>query len=428
MRPYPSNGLMAPQVAELIKETGMRAEVWWTPTGNVESYYPHTTVDQVPGASLLVDRAREILKGLTTPESELPEPVLEVAHRGGASAPATKTEQSASALGLTPRSAESSLPDFASDLYNIALNEDHEELIEISTEIQDLLIDYLTAPFIRSRWPIYCDTRDHALVLCGRAADATGRPVFFFHDDQFGPYLASRYAFAASKGDFQYQAFILEADGSKRVRTEGAPAEDRSWSIMAKKVSLDDDQRGVQSLVIPCPTRLLLDPVGAEDSARRLVSRASVESVGDVRVTLLMGTDFKDLRRREVENALEGAGLALRGTAAGALYSAMHLAEWVVLVEGVHADGSVLWEVAFDGSSGSSNPLIQYARYDDSVVLHPPGSAAKAQTVTLEDIRFKPIRVPSRLGKGRRLESFDRESSHHGSSIGASVERIGNGE
>lgn len=416
MRPYPSIGLMAPQVAELIKETGMRAEVWWTPTGNVESYYPHTTVDQVPGAALLVNLASNILEGIVERVME------EIASEPGQDepqdscpSPASTSIRTATDLGLVPRAAASSLPDFASDLLNIGLRHSHDDLIEIASELQDLLIDYLTAPFIRSRWPIYCDTKDHALVLSGRANSADGRPIFFFHDDQFGPYLASRHAFAASKGDFQYQAFILESDGSRHDRTEGAPSKDRAHSVISGEVAQDDDQRGVQSLVIPCPTRLLLDPIGAEDSAHRLMSRALEDSVGDVRVTLLMGTDFKDLRLEEARRGLVARGFKKEATAAVSLYSAMHLAEWVVLVEGVRDDGSIPWEVAFDGSSGSSNPLIQYARCDDSVVVYPPGSTAKPQILTIEDLRFTGVKVPSRLGKGRRLEprdSADSRQSH----------------
>lgn len=410
MRPYPSSGLMAPQIAELIRETGMRAEIWWTPASGVESHYPHTTADEVPNAQPLITRAFDLLKSLGGPGSDgHPTDVLTGAvedlqpHREGDSIEGTDPRS------LAPRDPQLSLPDFASDLVSIAIYLNHEGLAKIADALQDVLIDYFSAPYLRSKWPIYCDTTDHAMVLVGRASNAHEEPIFFFHDDQCGPYLASRFAFSASKGAFQYQAHIRDADGTFPPRRGGAPEDDRAHDVMNSKgpfeggLPFDENQRGVRSLVIPCPNRLLLDPVGAKASAHRLVTKTIGPQGTQTRVSLLMGIDYKDERRRAVTKVLKERGAVPNESTLLELYSAMHLAEWVIVVEGVRGK-SVEWEVVFDGSSGSANPLIQFARCDESAVLQPPGRNANTQIALVERIPLPPVDVPSRLGKGRRPE------------------------
>lgn len=409
MRPGGQRGLVANQVADLLWESGLRSEVWYTPRSGGQ-VLPHLDPGAVPPSTL--ELARRTLDELAMIKARQDNRSLDEL---SSTEIARAVEQAQSILKRQIRWDDVGL--MACDL--LALAERLESEPSGVINLLDLVIAYACQPYIRSRFPIYCDTQDHAMLLCGLSWDETG-PVFYFHDDQMGPYLASRVAYMASKSDFQYQAGLLRDDGVANAETPADYLRDRAHEIIKGQVSFESDDRGIHSLVVPCPSRLLLSPASAEGSAMRLLEGAGLppEMVAQRRVSMMMGTDYKESRL---------SAITRRRAPERGLLASMHLAEWVVVVEGFAQDDlrNVLWEVVFDGTSGSSAPVLQFVRHGADYIYVPPershlrprisngGTSALEESVVVPQVqtlnlkrmsRSRPIQVLSRVTKGRSAD------------------------
>jgi len=308
--------------------------------------------------------------------------------------------------------------------------EDYDEVKKrdvLTSKLKDLLIVAKARPYLTSRWPIYCQTLNHAMLLCGLGHIDEEQPVFFFHDDQYGPYLASRSAISASEADFAYQSRGSDQDGNKLtsrpdfadlapVVIDGfptrSPAVDASpgdagpddtgqhdtspSDTVQHDAGLGDADRGVIEMIIPLPPRLFLDPSDAVAASLDIVSPLGL-GANERRVFILMGTDYRQARRAEMIAASAGADVV-------AFFSSMALAEWVILVEGTTVrDGQrqVEWEFVFDGSSDSRAPVIQFARYGDAGAYWANGGGP-TQVFSCPGLIMKSFdRVPSKIGKAQ---------------------------
>jgi hypothetical protein len=247
------------------------------------------------------------------------------------------------------------------------------------------LIDHTVAslvePFLRSKLPIYCVTDQHALVLCGISHDEHG-PIFFFHDDQFGPYLGTRTAIAASRSEFQRQSYSRDEDFLQFSKFNHIEDRAHPRSLPLRNTDHSEDKvRAVRSIIVPRPPRLLLTPNGAMVAARRVYSEAAENMAGFkpidelvLRSSIRMGIDYKAMRRRQSVNH----------SAAVRVFSTVHLAEWIVLIECIDTDGRVTWELAFDGTSGDENPLMQLVRVGNHVRVVHPKSFPQMETCEIE--------------------------------------------
>ncbi|MCV7202870.1 hypothetical protein B7435_26990 [Mycolicibacterium peregrinum] len=412
MHPVHPPGVFANEVVQVLTDLGLGAFKHDT------DFESQTDLPVVSSESL--DAETDIITVL--------EGVLNAYKRAEGQADAPENQRSA-ALGPDADSGEgieewvfaSSPNAFAVELLRTLANTNDDELIQVleaddsAKEIVDLesasvrkyramtvrAIDEIFAtivrPYIESGFPIYCDTGDHAIVLCGLTEDEEG-PVFYFHDDQFGPYLSSRSIIANSRTHFQRQAFQRDNPYEDRV-----PDKDLS-TIELSKHSYTDDQRGVKAIVVGTPRRLLLTPT----SALRWTSRA-FESVDNAlaklngssdgaelrnihRVSLLMGIDYKALRRKEAAEKRDRKGADV--------YASVHLSEWIVLVEGLSGDRkSVLYELVFDGTSSETHPLLQFARFGREVRCVHPQTFPAVETCRIRVSTFEPVKPPSVLRK-----------------------------
>ena len=77
---------------------------------------------------------------------------------------------------------------------------EREEVLPIAHRLVELILDQLIAPYVRSLCPVYAQTVDHALLICGRSETDEGI-VHFVHDDQIGPYLAAPSLLAMSRAE-----------------------------------------------------------------------------------------------------------------------------------------------------------------------------------------------------------------------------------
>jgi hypothetical protein len=402
MRPTATKGLVTKEVSDLFRKAGLRTELWTTPHRHFVDDYPHLSLIQLDSfAKERIKHCRAVFG-----EPVLEASISEILERVG-EAFANGSEDSASELlkaliqaarpipageALPIRSPDESVTEFGADYHQFV--QGSPDGVQSSSSLQDSLLEHLVRPYIESKWPIYCETEDHALLLCGLSREKD-QIVFFFHDDQYGPYLASRYAFMASRGDFQYQAQIIDKDGVL-LKESAVPERDLAPDIIGGSVERPDNMRGLHALLVPTPTRLLLAPSAAEEQALRLALKSNLPNVDHRRVVTMMGTDYKDGR-------LQSCGV---GVSPGRVFFAsLQLSEWVVVVEGLQAK-EVVWEFVFDGSSGSEFPVLQLARCGKYFAYTPAGNAL-AQTGEIDRDRFDRIPVPSRIGKGRRSDTLE---------------------
>lgn len=281
---------------------------------------------------------------------------------------------------------------------------------EIARRLLDDALRHLITPYLRSGFPIYCHTADHAMVLCGYSEDARGH-VYYFHDDNYGPYVATRSIMGASRQAFVSQAYSQPDDSSIRVGKGGGisaaptPKVDLAQPIHVSHDWADSD-RAVIAVGAPAPERLLLFPVAAKDALGEFVDQVwgawkeiepdAVRPKMKLRSSIMMGIDYKSQRRAQCladKNALK-------------LFSCAHLAEWVILVESIDADGGVEWEFVYDGTSSNRHPILQLARVGDRVVYRNPIIAPIIESFAIDTVKFPRIVVPRRIGKlGRRSDT-----------------------
>lgn len=273
------------------------------------------------------------------------------------------------------------------------------QMEDVRSELYDFLIYSIARPYLESRWPIYCATSGHSLLLCGLSTTSSGSPAFFFHDDQNGPYLASRSAANANAFFFHYQALDIDEYGEELSSERLFRFEDNATKI------LNDRKRhggvidfenfwdcSVREMVVPLPSRSLLDPLEALAMAWDIAKKVGI-SMNRPRVTILMGADYREKRREEVAD---------QNDSALAIYSSMSLAEWVVIVEGLVDDENALeWEFVFDGSSTRAGPKLQFARFQ-GLGLYMPDDTSEIQSFYLPGLLTRSFdRVPSRISKHR---------------------------
>jgi hypothetical protein len=381
MRPHLASGLFPNQIATLFGATGLRSTAYVTPADLWD--YPKVPLDAMQGISELIGEIDEALGEL-----------VQASRSSGSEPEQWTTRTLEERVGLL-RNRDEDVTQYGADLIRLSRQPDvpTSRLASLADRLQDWIIDYLTAPYIRSRWPIYCGTADHALVLCGRTRTETGT-VFFLHDDQYGPYLASRTVYQASKDCFQYQAYLDQNLDHDMVT---APREDRGKEILSGGgPEFTDTERTVSSLLIPGPPRLLLDPSAARlhaiDLIRRIQRTGAYES--SARAQIMMGIDFKTQRRQTLLDSPNPARTARD------IYSSLPLAEWVIVVEGVsESDGDSIWEAVYDGTSGSAYPILQFLRYRKSVVVTTNHDDGPQIAELGPGLIFPLLCVPSRIGK-----------------------------
>ncbi len=286
----------------------------------------------------------------------------------------------------------------------------------------ETLLDHILGGYLKSRMPIYLAVTSHALVVCGRS-EKPGGVRYFVHDDQNGPYLAIDGLSLISKRSLRHQ--------SGKSATALAPPTDllRSFDWAT---DLEADLVGVdlpaEAIVLATPSRAMLPCWRATGHAVRWWARQvtggahkanrSDETAGEspvelpeiasYRSSVIMGIDYKSLRREQ--------SLSLRDVEGARTFSAMHLAEWVVVVEGVTSDGVAVMENVYDASSSSEIPRMQFSRVLEVGLVAPVPNHAGAAGPTVEMVVFQSafypvLVVPSRVGKVAPLELDSRRAA-----------------
>jgi hypothetical protein len=374
LRPRIPEGLPVAQVAKLFNEVGFRTFNYPTPVAALTDFPPLSAAQ----LGAVGDRAMDL----------------------------------AGEVGDAPvRPADVDVGSFVVDLYTY-LNgrtpkedddEEHYDALKRRTNaLLDELLDYLAAPYIRSGWPIYAGTSDHALVICGRRVDDSGTS-YFVHDDQTGPYLAAASLVELSREGLECQAGIEEPE-TEDAGDLPAPRIDDGLDCLTRMRAgeFDDIDRAIYSIVIPCPPRVLLPASEAHSHALELVGQFAGEvdlqnsgsallDAHGTRVSLLMGIDYKQRRREYARKHKDPAG--------GRVFASVQLAEWVLLVEGTTDGGMVLWEVVYDASSGGGQPRMQLVRMLERVIAVYPKFGDFAESSTIATTSFPPCPIPSRVAK-----------------------------
>lgn len=272
----------------------------------------------------------------------------------------------------------------------------------------DALLDHLLTPYLESGWPVYAESGDHSLVLCGRSQGSSG-PIYYVHDDQCGPYLATESLMLVSRRSLRYQSGLPLTMHSEAHQVEPLPPRDRTTDAKTDFNSLrgQDHLRAIHAFLVPYPPRAGLQPVYAELDALRLLKhlRAQYEdlnkspsvelsglSTAQRRVTLRLGTDYRRLRRLA---ASKPDSVGATDDAAHRIYSTLPLAEWVVVVEGFEPDGLVTWEFVYDASSSPDQPRLQFARLQDSVVVVGPSPSARFESEQIYRKTYPPLPSPN---------------------------------
>ena len=371
MRPQSTSALLPSHIAERLSRFGLRTVSYLTPLSDVYDY-PIVPGVLIRDSAARVERIVELITGQSEGRADGQDEVPE------------DTELLARAS-----TALDDISNFADYVYPIAYDlqlDGEDEVMREVERLQTEIFDLITRPFLRSRWPIYCQTRDHAIVLCGRSDSDTG-VIHFYHDDQYGPYLASRDGIAVSKDSFAHQSYVT------RDPHPHAPKEDGARGVIAgSEVPFTDRGREIHQILVPQPARSLLDPSAALNYTLWLVEEALDGS--PIRWTystvVVMGLDYKNDRLRQV-----GA----RDSRAADFFASCSLAEWVVLVEAKDASGAVVWECVYDGTSGSNYPEIQLLRFGRDLLQFEYGERGLVLRERFRNANFESIRVPARVGK-----------------------------
>lgn len=380
MRPRATQGLIPNQIADTLSALGLRTVVYATPlTGSYD--YPAVPRRTIPAFEAMTERIAGLL--------------AEVERDLGQGGSAFDDSDDSSLSDASDLMDDDDISAYAQALYFEAYQlvgavRSADLLSRAVEDLQTHIFDSLTRPFLRSRWPIYCDTRDHAMVLVGRS-ERDDQITHFYHDDQFGPYLASSQGIAVSRDSFVEQGYAND-DLSVDV-----PVEDRALEVVNGRASANEDRgREIHVLLVPQPSRCLLDPTSALNRATQIAEEVH-EICGGRRLSyvasVLMGLDYKRSRYAEIQEAGGWDGAALE------LFSTVHLAEWVVVVEGLDADGRAVTEFVYDGTSGSNYPELQLMRYGFDVLAFGPFGDKKPRRGRIETEVFGQVKPSSRIGK-----------------------------
>lgn len=267
----------------------------------------------------------------------------------------------------------------------------------------DALLCAILEPYIRSGLPVYCDTGNHAIIFCGFAGNFRER-IFYVHDDQFGPYLATNSLISASRDNFQWQAYSAEEDIEFDAEAS-APKCDRAILPRATQQWPDRD-RSVGALVIPSPARLLLSPSGAVAHAGRAIANAYRDwdelssqdarnpSITGISAKIMMGIDYKSQRRQQA------ASMVPVDEAAITAFSTIHLSEWVIVVEVcLSPSDDVEWEFVYDGTSSDADPVLQFCRIGPHAAACHPRTQPNVEAARFSGGQFAQSVVPDVVGK-----------------------------
>lgn len=372
LRPRTSDGLTESQVAQMLNDLGFRTAINHTPTVlTVLHTLPEVIPEELPRTVLASLKAAGI-KNLSQPEPGVVDQLEEI------------------------------LRDHVDRVYEETSGEvDQFNIYAPPVDACHRLIDYLIRPYIRSGWPIYAGTRTHAFAICGRSW-VDGSPVHFLHDDQNGPYLLARSLPALSRNSLRKQSSYPGAKDR-----DHAPEKD----LVAKMVreapgAYGDAQRAIESLVTAVPPRVLLAPSAANRMAQRTLAaartaehlsvlnekdRMALERRSGTRVTIIMGIDYKVIRRKSALARSDNVGIQV--------YSSLQLAEWIVLVEALDVDGGCFAEFVYDASSSDDDPRLQFARMFTSAVSIWPLAEMSTESAVLEYDRYPVVNLPDRVGK-----------------------------
>ncbi|MBK6886690.1 MAG: hypothetical protein IPH03_09735 [Tetrasphaera sp.] len=376
MRPQSTSALLPSHISDRLSRFGLRTVSYMTPLS--ETYdYPVVPVALITDCASRVERIVAQIRALWGERDE------GQADEGQGDHPAFVE------LLARASSAQDDISNFADYVYPIAYelqSKGEEEVMGEVEKLQTEIFDLVTRPFIRSRWPIYCQTRDHAMVLCGRSETDTD-VIHFYHDDQYGPYLASSDGIAVSKDAFAHQSYVT------RDPHPQAPKEDLARAVVdGSGESFTDRGREIYQILVPQPARSLLDPSAALNSTLWLVEDALEGSPTrwTYNSVAVMGLDYKNDRLRQV-----GA----RDGRAAEFFASCSLAEWVVVVEAKDALGHVVWECVYDGTSGSNYPELQLLRFGRDLLQFEYGHSGLVRRQRFRIAKFVGITVPPKVGK-----------------------------
>jgi hypothetical protein len=264
------------------------------------------------------------------------------------------------------------------------------------------LVDYLIRPYIRSGWPVYAGTSTHAFVICGRTENL-GKPVFFLHDDQNGPYLAAESLPTLSRNSLRRQAA-----GGHNDNRRGVPRQDLVAHQLAHgSTESGDVRRAVEALVIAVPSRVLLSPTAANRKSRRIIAIArgretllnglseadekAFSNRSESQVSILMGIDYKVYRRRQAKECDDNSAVTI--------FSSLQLSEWVILVEFLDDCGMCFSEFVYDASSNDDDPRLLFSRIFSAGVVVYPGDDLRLEAGALAQSKYSPLTIPTRVGK-----------------------------
>lgn len=397
MRPHVSEGLSGAAVATLFHRTGLNTSTYYTPRGGPVEY-PPIAMESIAPAAAIVNRIRARI------EAEVQEP----------DEPGNRSGPRITGFGDF-RAPTDDLAEFATDISRYAqLRHVDDPLRKDATALLDMVLAYLLRPYIRSRFPIFCGTRNHAYLLCGISDETRHKTTYYIHDDTYGPYVALDSLIDASRTALANQAYdglpypeIFKWPAAYRTRPDedsdspGFP-EDRTSAVSSgSPFSAEDVERQAEVFIVATPPRLILTPAEAENDAfqafaAELTGQRKTAEVDDepwrVRSTVLMGIDYKRIRGDNLRSDNDGRGAAW--------FASIHLAEWVIVIEGMTEDlSSSEWEVVYDGSSGATGVTVQLARFGRSIIFDPPQLSGFCEVGELISDTLPALVAPLRIGK-----------------------------
>lgn len=282
---------------------------------------------------------------------------------------------------------------FGYDLANLA-RDGTEEQRAVVRQLFDSIYFYMFEPYIRSKFPVYCSTEDHAFALIGMKRHDDGL-IFYLHDDGFGPYLATPTLLECSRDFLRKQS----EHSHLPLRATNPQLSFISRSMDSEILGLidekDDFDYGVLSFAVPTPSRLVMTPSDADDDARAIFE--GDRSGWYSRSTLMMGIDYKQDRFDYFKGQNDKVGCHVIGN--------LHLAEWVIVVEGYRPSETAksAWELVYDGTTGGGECVLQVARLANTMIVSHPltggGPVSEVSQVDSDTLPF--VRVPARIGKNR---------------------------